>query len=144
MTRALLAALLIAVAGALIWGFTVVGGPAFARMEQNDRIRTADLRRLGEYYRCANYTLTESDRAISPGYCGHVEGPAPDAKDPVSDAPYRYAAEGNTYFEVCATFEVPAEHRRDRDAGVVFDGQNGCITYYRDNDTAKWRLGPID
>lgn len=144
MNRALLVAMLAVVAAALVWGLSIVGGPGFARMEENDRTRAADLRRLGNHYRCANYNLTDSDKAISPGYCAQGSGPAPELTDPVTGAAYEYGEDGTTYFEVCATFEVPADHRYNRHPSIVFEGQRGCVTYYRDNFTAKWRLGPID
>ncbi len=140
MSRLLLVAMLAVVSVGLGWGFTVVGGPAQARMEQRDIRRASDLRELGQYYRCILSTTTEGISDSAPTPCMGRTQPS-ERTDPLSGAAYRYTKTSATGFEVCAIFEVEMPHlRRDLLFGVALDGQEGCVRYRRKVDGADWEM----
>ncbi|QFT57300.1 hypothetical protein FIU94_00570 [Sulfitobacter sp. THAF37] len=130
MNRLLLIALVLIVGGGLVAGFSIVGGPQYARMERHDRERARDLRSLADYHRCV---LAQQDRqadGASVPLCSGYEQ-APDLVDPATGAPYRYAETGPRSFRVCATFETDAQKRAATgpSASLVFDGDEGCVVY---------------
>jgi hypothetical protein len=133
--RLLLAAMLVAVALGLGWGFSVVGGPEHARKEQRDARRASDLADLGRYHQCR---LRQDPRRAGDGtpIACTSEG-ATERTDPSKGEAYRFAETGEGRFEVCATFELAGDDRDDmRRYDVRFEGREGCLRFRRDG--AGW------
>jgi len=139
--RLLFVASAVLVCGAVIAALMVVGGPGFARMEKNDSKRAQDLRRLGEYYRCnlpVDLAFGDSDPQINPERC-HGHRRKPDARDPATDAEYRFTRSGPDSFEVCATFETDSQNTQQYPYQMItFEGKNGCLTYTRNAAGMDW------
>lgn len=122
MNRLLLAVMLLVVGGAVIGGLLAVGGPGQARMEQRDRERLADLRRLGEHERCKAIAAAggASDRC-------RIVSSVEELRDPLTDEAYVVRTPDDATFEVCATLES-APDRLGR-IGMHIDGQLACLRY---------------
>lgn len=132
MNRALFVAAVALTLAALVWGVSIVGGPAYARMEKNDNTRIRDLGRLGEYYRCVKIWQAGGEDTASRSYCSQGESPPPDLRDPLTDVTYAYSESDPERFQICATFEIGQDVRPQRRAAlesIVFDGKTGCVKY---------------
>ena len=139
MNRALFIAAIVLSFGAIGWGLSVVGGPSYARMQENDIQRVRDLNGLGLHYRCVAI-IAESEAhtpdGISPNRCGYVPNNAAKVTDPLTQEDYVFTQIDPTRFQVCATFEIGEEALDARTSfgrDIVFDGTEGCVTYKAQN-----------
>jgi hypothetical protein len=143
MNKLLFAACVALVCGALGAALMVVGGPGHARMEKNDAQRAANLRILGQYYRCnlpVEPSLGDSEPQDTPDRCaGHVR--KPDAHDPVTNEEYVFIRSSADQFKVCATFQTDTQPRdRYPFQDITFDGAEGCVVHARTGAGMKWAI----
>jgi len=138
MTRGLLAGLLVMVTAGLVAGFSVVGGPNWARMEQDDTQRAQDLRNLARYHLCLFKKPATPDPSTARSSCENFRS-HPGLTDPATGQAYEFR-ETDADFSVCARFQTQIIQRRSRrpaNFDVTFDadavqasevaGQVGCI-----------------
>ena len=117
MNKALLVALIVLVGAALVAGFSVVGGPGYARMERHDATRLRDLRALSDYHLCMIDQKGPQAGDISVDRCAGYDTTS-DRADPATSEPYAYTRLGPALFQICATFET---------APARLEGQRGCL-----------------
>lgn len=131
MNKEVLVALIVLVGAALVAGFSVVGGPGYARMERHDATRLRDLRALSDYHLCMIDQKGPQTGDISVNRCAGYDTMS-DRADPATSEPYAYTRLGPALFQICATFETaPARLARtsplyDR-YDLRFEGQRGCL-----------------
>lgn len=133
MNKALFIAACALALGALAWGFSVIGGPGYARMVKNDLSRIDAVHRLGDHYGCAEAWERQLNSDQRPTYCRQGEGPPPDLRDPGNGAPYAKTGDENA-FTVCTELETTDDTRvtrRARVLSIVIDGQRACVEYVR-------------
>ena len=134
MNRLLLLGLLALIAGGLIGGFMVAGGPGYARMEAQDRQRARDLREWGQYHACRL-----RDQQESGARCVRENLP-PDRRDPETGEAYRFSRTDADSFEVCATFRTTGTERAPSYEllALDMDGSTGCLRYRRQGVNGDW------
>lgn len=141
MNKLLFAACVALVCGAVGAALMIVGGPGHARMEKNDTKRANDLRKLAQFYRCnlpAEPSLGDSETQDIPERCAS-HGRKPGARDPATDAEYRFARTSADRFEVCATFQTDTQSRgRYPFQDITFDGSEGCFVHARKGAGMEW------
>ncbi len=121
MNRLLAVVMLGLVAGALIAGFVVVGGPGTARMEQRDERRWQALNDWGEYHLCR--VRQEGDATCN--------APLPRDRIGLSEEDFSLTRVSDAAFRVCTMFETDAARLEDhwRFRRVSFDGQEACMAF---------------
>lgn len=127
MNKALMVGLIAIVAGALIGGFMVVGGPGYARLEKQDMQRASDLQDLFRFLQCRSYEKVLPETLADEEYCpDHVRLAA--TKDPATGDPYVYRRLDDQSFEICATFATEAQKGNSGYPyrALEFNGQIGC------------------
>jgi len=102
---------LILVIIAIILGFSVIGSPRTQRMMKQDQMRVSDLQNISnqvrEYYRTsAKLPATLNEVASVYSYGLQIE-------DRNSGAPYEYKVIDVTTFELCATFNMNSDDKRE-------------------------------
>lgn len=140
MNRLLFAAAAFVCIAAMGLGLYVVGGPGHARMVRDDLTRVMHLDRLSNYYRCAQIRQQQGD-GVSPNSCRSVDGPPPDLRDPVSDAPYDASVTKDT-ISVCAVMQTRDDFevtQRTRTYNLDLDGRQICVNLVREG--ALWLRG---
>lgn len=118
-----------AVAAALILGLMAAGGPGYARMEKRDLTRIADLNVLYDYLQCPKVEPPLPQNLGEDRQC--PEGiPDGAVSDPKTNAPYIYRRIDDIRFEICATFELPADAHKNASLNrpLKFEGQVGCMS----------------
>jgi hypothetical protein len=140
MNRALLIVLIGVVMATLIAGFSIVGGPGYARMETHDHQRAQELVAWGAYYRCEIGQETVAPEITTLRNCDNPRA-KPLKKDPVSGEPYEFKQQDANTFEVCATFETEGQTLREyQSERLHFDGRSGCVRYVRTDAQSVWQL----
>lgn len=90
----------VAIVGAIIWGFTVLGSPRTQRLYKYDEQKVNDLmsinNEINNYY-SLNGKLPENLSEIVNNYYINL-------KDAESDKPYEYIKTGSTSYQLCAEF----------------------------------------
>ena len=104
-SRAVLAAMTIAVAAAAIAGFAIIGSPATQRELRMDERRVEDLSNL--------HLLISNHRDFHGRLPASLDelGQSGRARDPLTSLPYEYATLGDDRFELCATFQRSSDDR---------------------------------
>ncbi len=100
------------IAGAMIGGIVLIGGPGEARAERFDGERLGNLstlaRRMTEHYRL-NETLPDSLDALS-DEVGFERSSTDPSTDPRTGAPYEYERASANSYRLCAEFETEGPH----------------------------------
>lgn len=109
-SRGLIFTALLIVGGVVIWGFTLVGSPAFNRKLAADKNRRDDLRTLErnvesyfEEQKKLPEKLTDLEKNKAIGY------EAPEFEDPTTKKPYGYKVVDPYSYELCADFELTSK-----------------------------------
>ena len=123
--RFLVATGLLVITGSVVLGFAMAGSPVTARLRRLDEKRIEDLRAIHRAIqvmatRRTNANAVEMTRAL-PKTLGEVAeyqankevGHRLDLVDPESGEQYAYAVTGDTTYELCATFELARDKKRD-------------------------------
>ena len=117
-SRILLAVMAATIAGAVIGGFAIVGSPAAQRERRMDERRGDDLTDIE--LAVVSY---RQDHDRVPASIDDLGG-AGRARDPLTSQPYEYRALDDNRFELCATFQQPAN---DRYASWRHDAGRQCF-----------------
>ena len=131
---------------ALIWGFSVVGGPETARMEKRDQTRHQDLQRLSQHHLrqdfCGIDIESGSALVVTSPNCAAFTVEPPHVADPRTGEAYRITRLNENTVTFCATFEIATKASANRRflRAIEFDGHEGCIVYQRSDAEAKWRV----
>jgi hypothetical protein len=113
---------------AIVGGLWLAGGPGYARKEDNDRARYADLSSLRRALYCADGTAPDTLPESGDAYCKGVFATNADVADPVTKAPYRYARLDDLRYRVCADFETTTPYSTYDRQETNFDLETGCLT----------------
>jgi hypothetical protein len=114
------------VAGAIALGFALAGSPLTARQYRMDEKRVEDLRAI---HRAIQQMATKTDKntstvkairalpktldEVADYQTTHEAGRKLDLVDPQTGEPYGYTVTGEKTYELCATFELAREKKRD-------------------------------
>ena len=96
------------VVAAVIWGFSLVGSPAFNRKLSADRSRIDDLQGIQrgiEYHFEQHEKLPQSLQDLDQVRHRAMRG----LEDPMTKTPYEYKALDEFNYELCATFELTSK-----------------------------------
>jgi hypothetical protein len=127
MNRLLLIGLIVIVTGALIAGFSVVGGPGYARLEKADAQRAQDLQQRHAYLQCNWEDAVLPTTLEEDGYCSSFSGNIT-TTDPATGEAYTYERTNDRSFKVCATFATNTQKVKGEYTfrSLTFEGQTGC------------------
>lgn len=117
------AAIALCTAAAVIAGLVVSGGPLYARKENRDEARLANLRAISRNIECQAQQLgripeAPESNSTCPGKLVLT--------DPLSGEAYTYSRTNDRYWRVCATFELPDQIGQYVDLNS-FDAEAGCL-----------------
>ncbi len=127
MNKVLLLGLIALVSAALIGGFMAVGGPGYARLEQQDAQRARHLQDLYVYLQCRSSGEPLPETLADESYCPR-EVSRTQVKDPVTGEAYQYRRLDDRRFEICAVFVTESQMGGNGFPyrALVFDGKVGC------------------
>lgn len=124
--RFLSVAALLLVTGSVVLGFVMAGSPFSARLQRLDEKRVADLRAI---HRTIQEMVTKTDKntntvrvirslpetldEVAEYQATREAGRRLDLVDPQTGEKYAYTVTGDKTYEVCATFELAREKKRD-------------------------------
>ena len=122
----------VVVLAAVVWGVTLVGSPATARLQRFDSQRLGDLRTIVRELQslCQDPDIKKELKRPLPESLERLAGLARSERinltDPETKQPYVYTVKDATSYELCATFSLA----RDSDVDVFWNHPSGehCFT----------------